>query len=459
MTRRRIINNGLSESQEIHRALPCSQEAEEGFLGSLIIGGFNAVMDNLVVKPRASSFHLPAHKLIFKAMEFMASKNQPCDLILLTNELKRRNILDQVGGPAAITSLFTVTPTAANADYYASIIEEKRIFREVISTCSEAASSAYNGVRNSKEFLDQLEQRVLQIGENRGQESVTELAVEEFLAQVKDRRDGTFKGGLYTGIRPWDRIGGIFHSRLYGIIARPGNGKTSLLEQVMVNLLVKFHPVLVFQKDMPRDRFIGRMACRASNISYYLYEKGTLTDEQYERIEGTARELKELPIYIYDPGHLTAQDVHSIVRKEKRQHGIKVWFLDYIQLLNISEDRRNGLTSACIELKNCVNQTKIPGVVVAQLNREGSKGKPSAAMIKEFDQLHADAGVIFCLYSDKDQHELKPREPMPVNFLTDKNNFGPVNNSTIWFNRFMMTFEDRKPEWEDIDDTTATKKE
>lgn len=446
----RRVDNGLPASGEVHRSLPCSKGAEEGFLGSLIIAGFNNIMDDVTPKPRANSFHIPAHKTIFKCMEFMAAKNEPFDLILLTNELRKRGLLEQVGGPAAIAHLFTVTPTAANADYYAAIIEDKRILREVISTCTEAASIAYGeSLKDPTEFLQALEARVLEIQENRGQESVTDIAIDEFVAQVKERRDGTFKGGLYTGIRPWDRIGGIFHSRLYGIIARPGSGKTSLLEQVMVNLLVKGEPVLVFQKDMPRDRFIGRMACRASNISYYLYEKGTLTDELYERIEWTAKEMKELPLYIYDPEHLSAKEVHSIVRREKRQHGIKVWFLDYIQLLDIEEDRRNGLTSACIELKRCVNCTKIPGVVVAQLNRDATKGKPSAAMIKEFDQLHADAGVIFCLYSDKDPHELKAREPMPVNFLTDKNNFGPVSNSTIWFNRFMMTFEDKKPEWEE----------
>lgn len=439
----------MAKRQDIAPNIPCSLEAEQGFLGSMLLIGYDAVMDEIQIKPRISSFHIPANRTLFKFLGFMAGKGLDTkDPIAITQELKKRNLLDEVGGPSGITHLFTVTPTAANASYYAGVIEEKRILREIIQTSNEAIDKALHHKEEPQMILSNMEERILSIGENTAQECVTDIAIAEFIEQVRLRKSGKFEGGLKTGIGPWDRIGGIHHSRMYGIIARPGNGKTSLLEQTIINLLVQRIPVLVFQKDMPRDRFIGRMACRACNISYFLYEKGALRADQYDLIERTALDLQDLPLFLYDPTHLSAKEIHSIVRREKRRNGIKVWFLDYIQLLDVEEEMKNGLTKASIELKRCINATKVPGVIVAQLNRDATKGKPSASMIKEFDQLHADAGVIFCLYSEQDPHELKAHEPLRVQFLTDKNNFGPVSNSVIWFDRFKMTFLDQKPDWE-----------
>lgn len=438
-------------SQEIHRQLPSSPEAEQGFLGSILITSYDSVMDEIPTKPRAASFHIPANQTIFKLLGVLADKKTPIDLIILTQELQKRELLDLVGGPSYIAHLFTVTPTAANVSYYAEIIEEKRVLREIIRIGTEAASLAYDSNGDSKQLLDMIESRVLQIGENNSSGCSTDLAVSEFIAQVEERQAGTYKGGLWTGIRPWDLIGGIGASRMYTLIARPGVGKTSMIEQVLINLLAAKDrvPVLVFQKDMPRDRFIGRLACRACGIPYFIYEKGRgLSNDQYEMIKEQARNFNDLPFYLYDPQHLTARDIHSIVRKEKRQHGVQAWFLDYIQLLSIDdrEETSRSLTKASIELKACIAATKVPGVVVAQLNREGSKGKPSAAMIKEFDQLHADSGAIFILYSEADPHELEAGEPLPVQFLTDKNTYGPVSNSKLYFDRVKMTFRDKKHE-------------
>ncbi len=254
--------------------------------------------------------------------------------------------------------------------------------------------------------------------------------------------------GIETGLRPIDStIGGLCPSQLVYVCARAGKGKTALLEQMFNKLLSEERPILIFQRDMPVDMMIERMACRNASVSYFTYRLGHVSHEQKLLVKHELQKLVRIKdkLIIKSPFRLTAQDVLSIVRKDKKKYGIEAVFLDHIQNIDIPErDYREGLTRASSTIRRSAQDSGLPHVIIAQLNREGEEGRPKARHVKEFDAAYADCDAMMMLWSEKAQADLATGELLPVRFTFVKNRHGPETEEEMLFDGTLLKFRERK---------------
>jgi replicative DNA helicase len=420
---------------------PSHPDVEAATLAILMEHGADA-FDMTSMRLTPEHYYFGVHGEIFGAIRNLIGDNKPCDTTSVIAFLTERN--GSVDGDT-FAKIESMPTTIKPFPSYVEKLDGARRLRMSIHTAEWILGNAYGGTgeQDVDGFMAGLEQQVFALAEKQGTESVTRKAMDELQAMIDQRRNPDFGGGIKTGIAPWDSVlGGIFDTRLYVIGARPGRGKTAMLEEVVMQMVSHQHPVVVFEKDMPVPRFLGRIACRLGGISFYKFERGLLTKAELDIVEANAQALRhyEELLHIYDPVNLTASDIHSIVRREKRRYGTKAWFLDYIQLLNVGDDTRIGLTNASMELKRTINETGVSGVVLAQLNRLSTTERPTAAHIKEFDQLHADAACVMLLWTKDDPASMPIDEPLRVEFTIDKNNFGPVSDEFLMFNRQLMKF-------------------
>ena len=426
------------------KGLPSFPDIEAATIAGLIKYGA-AAMDSTSLLLIPEHYHASDFRSVFRGIRNLIANGQPTTQEAIGAILTTHGI---TLGDDTWNRIGEAECMATHFAHYVQRLEDCRRSRLAIEAAMWTLDEGLGIADRDKhwsvdEFISGLEQRVFDIAERKGVESVTGYAIEEMKAMIAVRRTGEYAGGIQTGIAPWDSVlGGIFDSRLYAVVARPGRGKTALLEEIAAQMVNDGHNIVVFQKDMPRSRFIGRIACRLAGQSFYRFERGLLTSAELDAVEGIVDAMTawEDRFHIYDPVRLTASEIHSIVRREKRRRGIKAWFLDYMQLLDVGDDPRIGLTEASKELKRTINETGVPGIVFAQLNREGANGRPTAANIKEFDQLHADAGAVICLWTTTDPATLQIHEPMRVEFTIDKNNFGPVSDEAVMFDRQLMKF-------------------
>ena len=221
---------GSAYLPEPHRPLPQSLDAEKGLLGSILHSA--SVLDDCMAQMEARHFHLPAHQKIFELLVEMRNAGHPIDLIAVTQKLEDRRMLGEVGGMEAVTDLFTFVPTAANADYYREIIREKFLLRQIITTCTEYVARAHEEQEDIKILLDEVEARVLAIGEERQRSSLPtmrEMVNEAIVGIEKIVRSQGSISGLPTGFHELDRMtNGLHEGEMFVIAARPSMGKTAL---------------------------------------------------------------------------------------------------------------------------------------------------------------------------------------------------------------------------------------
>lgn len=253
--------------------------------------------------------------------------------------------------------------------------------------------------------------------------------------------------GFASPLLVWNKaFGGICDGHLYALAARPGMGKTALMEQMVSDYISCDIPVAVFEKDMSPQMLIERMACRASKVSHWSLCNGYATREEVALIKRMIMALRESPLYLYNPTNLTPERMSSIVRRDHRVKGIKAVFLDHIQVLDVGKDKREGLTHASITIRQTTTETGIPHIILAHINRNGAKGRPTPEDIKEFDQLYGDCDGMAILWTDFDKTKLENGKPLPMKAYFAKNRNGPTGEEDILFDGRLMTFRDKSDE-------------
>ena len=265
-------------SPDIHRALPHSLEAEQGLLGSMLIAPAE-VMDDCVQRIVAEAFYQPTHQTIFALLVELWDKQQPADLITLTQALRERKQLDAVGGAAYITSLIDFTPTAANASYYLDIVKEKHTLRRIITTCTECSRRAYDDNGEVNILLDDVEREVLAINEDRVKEvpKMKDQVMQaiETIEQLYERRGAIT--GLETGFKELDRMtSGLHGSEMIVIAARPSMGKTALAMNIAEHAAIqKKHPVAIFSLEMSSQQLVQRLLCSLARVNLQKVRDGS----------------------------------------------------------------------------------------------------------------------------------------------------------------------------------------
>ena len=359
---------------------PHSVEAEQAVLGGLLIDpvAWDQVGDMIT----ADDFYRPDHRLIFGALADLVAAGKPGDVVTVSEQLAHNSNLDNAGGLAYLGTLARDTPTAANVRAYAQIVRERSLLRKLITAGREIASSAFGGEGlSARDLVDQAEKRVFEIaeqstGRREGAQRVSTL-LPGLIDQIDEWHSNPDKlRGLPTGFTDFDRLtGGLRGGDLVIVAGRPSMGKTTLAVNMAEYAAVSPDSkaaVAIFSMEMPSDQLVTRMLSSIGHVPLNSIRSGQISDEDWVRITAATSQLSEARIFIDESAALTPTELRARARRIKREHGLDLVIVDYMQLMQVpgtQENRATEIAEISRGLKALAKELNIPVIALSQLNR------------------------------------------------------------------------------------------
>ncbi|MDB6007984.1 MAG: helicase, partial [Gammaproteobacteria bacterium] len=360
---------------------PHSIEAEQAVIGGLLLDA--AAWDNVADVVKQEDFYRPDHQQIFEAIGVLAGTGKPCDVVTVSEQLERNGKLDEAGGLAYLSSVVRDTPTAANVRAYADIVRERSLLRQLIHAGTEIASAVFNNDgRTARELVDEAEARVFAIAEggSRGRQGAT--AVRTLLPGVIDQIDEAYSNpdslrGLPTGFTDFDKMtGGLRPGDLVIVAGRPSMGKTTLAvnmaEYAALRAATKRASVVIFSMEMPSEQVITRMLSSIGGVPLQNLRGGRITDDDWVRITSATSQLSEAKIFVDETPALSPTELRARARRVKREHGLDLIVVDYLQLMQVpgnKENRATEISEISRGLKVLAKELSCPVIALSQLNR------------------------------------------------------------------------------------------
>jgi len=439
---------------------PHNIEAERSVLGGLMLD--DNAWDSVSERVSAEDFYRADHRTIFRCMADLVERNQPLDIITISESLEAVGELENVGGLAFISDLASSIPTTTNISAYATIVRERATIRGLISVAHEIADSGFNPAgRSSEELINEAEAKVFRISDDRpsvgGPESVKPL-----LTKAVDRIDLLFqtKGaltGVSTGFRDLDEItSGLQSSDLIIVAGRPSMGKTAFMMNMAESAVISGgQPVLVFSMEMPSDSLVLRMLSSLGRIDQSKIRTGQLGDDDWPRLTSAVTLLSDKPLFIDDTPALTPGDIRSRARRVAREHGgLGMLVIDYLQLMRTAtavENRAGEISEISRSLKAIAKEFDCPVIAGSQLNRgleQRPDKRPVMSDLRESGAIEQDADVIMAIYRDEVYHEDAERGIAEVIILKQRN--GPIGKKKLAFAGQYTKFEDLAVGYDDF---------
>lgn len=429
------------------RIPPQNVEAEQAVLGAMLLSHDAVIV--AMEKLQSQDFYRDVHRIIFEAMEHLHRENKEIDVITLPDELKRMKKLDDVGGLEYVLNLPNLIGSAANIEYYANIVAEKALARNLISTCTELTTEAYDGQKETEALLDDAERRILQLSDtkNRGDFASVGAVVEVTLDKItKLYENKAGLTGLPTGFRDLDRMtSGLQPSDLILVAARPSMGKTAFTLNIAQNVGVRQHKtVAFFSLEMSQEQLVQRLLCQIAHIDSQKLRTGQLnSDEEWTRLTDACDKLYESPIYIDDTPGISVAEMRSKARRLKSEHGLDLIIVDYLQLMQgrNAESRQQEISEISRSLKALARELKVPLIALSQLSRsvESRQDKrPMLSDLRESGALEQDADIVSFLYRE-DYYDKETENQHITEVILAKHRNGPVGSVKLYFkNEFTL---------------------
>ena len=429
------------------RIPPKNVEAEQAVLGAMLLSHDAVIV--AMEKLQSQDFYRDVHRIIFEAMEHLHRENKEIDVITLPDELKRMKKLDDVGGLEYVLNLPNLVGSAANIEYYANIVAEKALARNLISTCTELTTEAYDGQKETEALLDDAERRILQLSDtkNRGDFASVGAVVEVTLDKItKLYENKAGLTGLPTGFRDLDRMtSGLQPSDLILVAARPSMGKTAFTLNIAQNVGVRQHKtVAFFSLEMSQEQLVQRLLCQIAHIDSQKLRTGQLnSDEEWTRLTNACDKLYESPIYIDDTPGISVAEMRSKARRLKSEHGLDLIIVDYLQLMQgrNAESRQQEISEISRSLKALARELKVPLIALSQLSRsvESRQDKrPMLSDLRESGALEQDADIVSFLYRE-DYYDKETENQHITEVILAKHRNGPVGSVKLYFkNEFTL---------------------
>jgi replicative DNA helicase len=413
-------------------------------------------------------FYVPAHQTIYRELVDLWNAAQAIDLITFTQILRDRNLLDVVGGPAFVTSLFTFVPTAANIEYYLEIVRDKYILRSIIAAATESVRRAYEEQDEVNNLLDEVEQRIFAVGEDRfkGQMlSMKDQVMEaiDAIEKLYERKGGIT--GLSTGFIEFDRMtSGLHPAEMIVIAARPSMGKTALAMNIVEHVAISQGlAVGVFSLEMSSQQLVQRLLCSRARVNLQKVRDGFLAERDFPNLTAAASKLADARIFIDDSAGLSILELRAKARRLKAQQDIQLIVVDYLQLLRSTtrraqDNRQLEISEISAGLKGLAKELKIPVIVVAQLNRQPeqrSGGKPRLSDLRESGSIEQDADLVGLLVRPEiyeEDEEARAEKAGEAEFIIAKQRNGPVGEIPLTFLKEFTRFETRARNVSDPDE-------
>jgi replicative DNA helicase len=394
---------------------PHSVEAEQAVLGGLLLDP--AAWDTVADQVLPEDFYRPDHRLIFAAIGELAGDGKPCDVVTVSQHLERTGRLEGAGGLAYLSSVARDTPTAANVRAYAEIVRERSLLRQLIRAGTDIVSAVFNNDgETARTLVDRAEQKVFEIAEGTFRKRDGAVSVRSLLPAVIDQIDEWHNNpdqlrGLPTGFTEFDKLtGGLRPGDLVIVAGRPSMGKSTLAvnmaEYAAVNPKTKA-AVAIFTMEMPSEQVVTRMLASIGGVPLNSLRSGKITDDDWVRITSATSQLSEAKIFIDETPALNPTELRARARRVKREHGLSLVVVDYLQLMQVpgtNENRATEIAEISRGLKALAKELSVPVIALSQLNRgveQREHKKPVMSDLRESGAIEQDADMILLIYREE----------------------------------------------------------
>ena len=431
------------------RIPPHSLEAEQSVLGAMILDkeAINTAIE--IIRPR--DFYKEANAEIFQAIIVLFNKNEPVDLITLSEELKNRGSLENTGGITYLANLSSGVATTANAKYYCEIVEEKSILRRLIKSCDDVIAKSYESSDEVNVIIESAEQSIFDITQGRDREGfspLNEVLLDSF-AQIEERAANQDSlTGLTTGFIDIDhKLSGLQKSDLILLAARPSMGKTALGINIATNAALKANAsVAIFSLEMAKEQLVQRMISSTAHVNLQNIISGKLGEDEWLQVINSIGPLSQAQVFIDDTAGIGLIEMRAKCRRLKMEKGLDLIVIDYLQLMQLEgkqESRQQEISAISRGLKAIAKEMECPIVALSQLSRAPelrTDHRPILSDLRESGAIEQDADVVMFLYRDEYYHEDSEQKNIGELIIAKHRN-GPTGNiEMVWKGEFTKFF-------------------
>ncbi|MFA6537167.1 MAG: replicative DNA helicase [Patescibacteria group bacterium] len=430
---------------------PQNIEAEQSLLGALLIdkNAFDRISD--IIEPE--DFYKDAHRFVYEAMQILFTRQEPIDILTVSNLIGERNQTEKIGGRAYLASLASLVPTSSHIVQYANIIKKKSTLRRLQHVSREIAELSEHEEEEIDTLLDLSEQKLFSISQNFLRQSF--VGINSILGATFDRIDELHKNsgqlrGVPTGFIDLDNLlAGFQRSDLIILAARPSVGKTSLALDIVRNVAIRAKvPVGIFSLEMSKEQLVDRLLCAEANVDLWKMRTGRLSDREedddFPRIGHAMGILSEAPIFIDDSAALNVMQIRTKARRLKSEHNLGLIVIDYLQLMEARENAENRVQAVAEitrSLKGIARELDIPVLALSQLSRAVEMCKPAIpklANLRESGSIEQDADVVLFIYrkaADRNyrEEELTAQDKLLAEIHIAKHRNGPTGVTKLLF--------------------------
>lgn len=441
--------NAESIGSVLNRLPPYNLEAERGVIGAILLDPH--LSDDVGTIVRADDFYLDQHRRIYRRLQDMNAAASGVDLTLLVEQLRASGELVEIGGEAYLAELMTSVQVTAHAVYYAQIVRQNAIRRELIQACESILSDAYAPEIQPKTLLSQAEEKIFALNDDRGSSALQPMKdVMQDVFHLIDARAAGEVDGVPTGFLDLDQmLGGLHGSELIILAARPSMGKTALATNIADYVAVEARePVLFFSLEMAKTELALRMLCARGRISGE-HLRGSLSQKEQASFNIAANALSEAPLYIDDTSSRTVTEIGAVARRLKRLEGLGLIIIDYLGLIepdNSLDPRQEQVAKIARRLKGLARELNVPVLCLSQLNRmtEMTKdNRPRLSHLRESGAIEQDADVVMFVHREEYYHTKEEAEEKNLKGLAEvivaKQRNGPVGDVKLaWISKYTL---------------------
>lgn len=453
----------MAKKDTAARVPPANQEAEQSVLGAILIDkdAIVKVADLLA----ATDFYHPSNAKIFEVMIELFEKHQPIDVLSVSNRLKERGILKEVGGSSYLADLTNGVPTSSHIAGYAKIVREKKVLRDLIRVSADITEDVFSQPGEVEDLLDDAEQKILAIS----QKSVTQnlVHIKDELKSAYERIEKLHRGegavrGVPTGFDGLDNLlSGLQKSDLVVLGARPSLGKTSLALDIARHAALKAgFSVGIFSLEMSREQVIDRLISAESQVPLWRLRTGRISDDsEFEMIQYALDRLSNVPIYVDDSASPNVMQIRSMARRLQMEHGLDLLVVDYLQLIQPRTNADNmvqQVTEISRGLKALARELKIPVLALSQLSRgveQRDHKQPRLSDLRESGSIEQDSDVVLFIYrKDRDRTDisLPLEEQNMAQIIIAKHRNGPLGSVDLKFDPERVTFKNIETRYAEV---------
>lgn len=440
---------------------PQDIDAEQCVLGSMLMS--KSAISAAIQRLTPEYFYKPAHITVFSAVVNIFKKNEPIDLITLSDELKRMKTLEECGGRAYLAEILDSVPTAANIESYVDIVLEKALLRRLIDAGSKIVNDSFNATNEVGTVLDDAQRQIMDITKSTISERFVKLG--EVINDVFDNIQATYQNedkilGVPSGFPDFDAMtSGFQKSDLIILAARPAMGKTTLALNFATNAAIqKKVPVAIFSLEMPKEQLALRLLCSEAKVDSKRLRTANLLDHEYRDLNQAMGKLYEAPIYIDDSPGLTPLELRAKFRRLQLETDVQLIMIDYLQLMRSGNRSREGrfqeISEIVREVKGFAKEANVPIIALSQLSRDVEKRQdkiPQLSDLRESGELEQTADIVAFIHRDSYYEQQTEDEKFSqTKLIIAKQRNGPTGAVDLVFRKDISKFMSSIPQHQDI---------